>query len=230
MCGRFVLTADGQMIQQQFNLETAPSETVPRYNIAPSQPVLAISNQDPKHTTFFQWGLIPSWAKDPKIGYKMINARGESAHEKPSFRSAFKRRRCLIPANGFYEWAKVGKSKAPMYVHLKGQELFAFAGLWETWHSPDGGEISTCTILTSEPNELIRPLHNRMAVILHEEDYDTWLSPDELPPQVLMPLIRPYEAERMDVYEVSTLVNSPTNDLPECIVPLAPPPGQSMLL
>ena len=230
MCGRFVLTADGKAIQQQFNLESVPTNQVPRYNIAPSQPVLAIANDDPDHATFFQWGLIPSWAKDPKIGYKMINARGETAHEKPAFRSAFKRRRCLIPANGFYEWTKRGKSKAPMFVHLTDQSLFAFAGLWETWHSAEGDEIRTCTILTTEPNDLVSPLHNRMAVILHEDDYDTWLSPDELGPEVLMPLIRPYEADRMDVYEVSQLVNSPVNDLPECIVPLSAPPQQQTMM
>lgn len=230
MCGRFVLTADGQAIQQQFNLDTVPPGIQARYNIAPSQPVAVISNENPKELTFYKWGLIPSWSKDPAIGNKMINARAETAHEKPAFRSAFKRRRCLIPANGFYEWSKDGKSKKPMYVHLKDQALFAFAGLWEVWHSPDGGIINSCTILTTEPNDLVKPLHNRMAVILREADYDLWLSADELPPQELMPLLQPYEADRMAVYEVSPLVNSPANDVPACILPVAPPPGQSVLL
>lgn len=227
MCGRFVLTADGKIIQQQFDLDTAPVETIARYNIAPSQPVLAIPNDDPKNTTFFRWGLIPSWAKDPKIGYKMINARSETAHEKPSFRAAFKRRRCLIPTNGFYEWSKRGSSKTPMFIHMEDQDLFALAGLWETWQGPDGGEIRTCTILTTEPNEVVRPLHNRMPVILHAEDYKLWLEPGEVPAPELMPLMRPYEPDHMSAYEVSKVVNSPLNDTPECIAPV---PGQSGLL
>lgn len=231
MCGRFVLTADGQAIQQKFDLDSTPQGiSQARYNIAPSQPVAVISNENPNEMTFYKWGLIPSWAKDPSMGNKMINARSETAHEKPAFRAAFKRRRCLIPANGFYEWAKSGKEKKPMFVHLKNQELFAFAGLWEVWHSAEGDIINSCTILTSEPNELVKPLHNRMAVIMREEDYDTWLSPDELPAEVLMPLLRPYEADKMAAYEVSTLVNSPANDTPECIVPLSPPREQAMLL
>jgi putative SOS response-associated peptidase YedK len=219
MCGRFALAADPELIQQKFDLSSVPEGVTARYNIAPSQPVALITNEDSATLTFHRWGLIPSWSKDPAIGNRMINARSETAHEKPSFRSAFKRRRCLIPATGFYEWTKQGQSKVPMYIHLRDHELFAFAGLWEVWHSPEGDEIRTCTILTGEPNDVVRPLHNRMAVILHEDDYDLWLSPDELPADALKPLLRPYEAERMDAYEVSTLVNKPTNDLPECIVP-----------
>lgn len=231
MCGRFVLTADGKTIQQKFDLDTVP-ELQARYNIAPSQPVAVISNESPKELNYYKWGLVPSWSKDLAIGNKLINARGETVEEKPSFRSAFKRRRCLIPANGFYEWAKAddGKGKKPMFVHLKGQELFAFAGLWEIWYGPDGEELRTCTIITTTPNELIKPLHNRMAVILDEEDYDLWLSPDELPAQALKPLIKPFEPDLMDVYEVSTLVNKPSNDIPECIVPLPPPPQQHVLM
>lgn len=142
MCGRYVLTADPVAIQQAFDLDHVPGEMKARYNIAPSQPVAVIANDDPRSLTFFRWGLIPSWAKDPAIGNRMINARAETLAEKPSFRTAYKRRRCLIPANGFYEWAKRGKGKVPMYVHLKGQPVFAFAGLWETWHDPDGGGAS----------------------------------------------------------------------------------------
>ena len=230
MCGRYVLNADGKTIQQIFNLESVPT-IEPRYNIAPSQPVMAITNEDPQNATHLQWGLIPSWSKDPKIGYKMINARSETAHEKPSFRAAFKRRRCIIPATGFYEWAKMDDGrKAPHLIYVGDHEVFAFAGLWEIWHSPDGEEIRTCTILTGEPNDKIKPLHHRMAVILHQDDYDTWLSPDELPTQVLMPLLRTYEAERMDAYEVSTRVNAPKHDGPENIVPVIPPPQQQSLL
>jgi len=230
MCGRYVLNADGKTIQQIFNLESVPT-IEPRYNIAPSQPVMAITNEDPQNATHLQWGLIPSWSKDPKIGYKMINARSETAHEKPSFRAAFKRCRCIIPATGFYEWAKMDDGrKAPHLIYVGDHEVFAFAGLWEIWHSPDGEEIRTCTILTGEPNDKIKPLHHRMAVILHQDDYDTWLSPDELPTQVLMPLLRTYEAERMDAYEVSTRVNAPKHDGPENIVPVIPPPQQQSLL
>ncbi|MFW5772398.1 MAG: SOS response-associated peptidase, partial [Phototrophicaceae bacterium] len=137
-----------------------------------------------------------------------------------------KRRRCLIPANGFYEWKREGKTKRPYFVHLKEQALFAFAGLWEVWHSPDGDELHTCTIITTEPNAVVSPLHNRMAVILSPDDYDQWLSPDKLPPEALLPLLQPYDADQMDAYEVSTHVNSPANDDPTCIEPA----GQSRLL
>jgi putative SOS response-associated peptidase YedK len=224
MCGRFVLTADGVAIQQHFDLTSVPDGLVTaRYNIAPTQPVPVITNEDPTALTAHRWGLIPSWAKDPAMGNRLINARGETVHEKPSFRSAFKRRRCLIPANGFYEWKREGKTKRPYYIHLKDQALFAFAGLWEVWHSPDGGELRTCTIITTEPNDVVGQLHNRMAVILAPDDYDQWLSPDELPPQALLPLLQPYDASQMDAYEVSTRVNSPTNDDPTLIEPLASP-------
>lgn len=230
MCGRYVLTAEPQVVQQKFNLTTLPPELPERYNIAPTQAVPVITNEAPTALTFFRWGLIPSWSKDINIGDRMINARGETVHEKPSFRAAFRRRRCLIPATGFYEWSKQGKDKKPMYVHMKAQAVFAFAGLWEVWHSPEGDEIHSCTIITTEPNELMQPLHHRMAVILHEEDYETWLSLDELPPDVLKPLLRPYEADEMEVYEVSKLVNSPANDVPACIVPVNQPPEQHTLL
>lgn len=229
MCGRFVLTADPSIIQQAFDLETVPAEFYPRYNIAPTQPVAVITNEDPKTLTFHRWGLIPSWAKDISIGSKMINARAETVEEKPSFRSAFKRRRCLIPANGFYEWTQRDKDKVPVYIHLQNHEVFAFAGLWESWFSPDGSEIRTCTILTAEPNEMVRSLHNRMAVILPKEDYETWLSPDELPAAILKPLLQPYAAERMAYYEVSKLVNSPAHDSPDCIAPIVPPQREGLL-
>lgn len=229
MCGRYVLTADPAALQQAFNLDSVPGEIKARYNIAPTQPVAVVANDNPKALTFFRWGLIPSWAKDPSIGNRMINARAETLAEKPSFRTAYKRRRCLIPANGFYEWAKQGKDKVPVYVHLKGQPVFAFAGLWETWQDPNGGELRTCTIITTEPNDVVRPLHHRMAVILRPDDYAIWLSPDELPPDALQPLLRPYEAAAMSAYEVSTQVNNVANDSPALIEPLPPPPAQPVL-
>lgn len=224
MCGRFVLTADGIAIQQHFDLTSVPEGLVTaRYNIAPTQPVAVITNEDPTTLTAHRWGLVPSWSKDPAMGSRLINARAETIHEKPSFRSAFKRRRCLVPANGFYEWKRDGKAKRPYYIHLKDQALFAFAGLWEVWHSPEGDELRTCTIITTEPNDVVSPLHTRMAVILRPDDYDQWLSPDELPPQALLPLLQPYDADQMDAYEVSTRVNSPANDNPTLIEPLDPP-------
>lgn len=229
MCGRYTLTVEPSSLQQAFDLDNLPPAGLDaRYNIAPSQPVPVITNQDPKTLTFFKWGLIPSWSKDPSVGNKMINARAETAAEKPSFRTAFKRRRCLIPADGFFEWSKQGKEKIPMYIHLEDHQVFAFAGLWETWRSPDGSEIDTCTILTTEPNDLIKPLHHRMAVILEPEDYGTWLDPDEVPSEVLMSLMKAYPQEKMRLYEVSTLVNSYANDMPAVIEPYKPPSQQSM--
>jgi len=228
MCGRYTLTADANTIQLTFNLDAVSNNLQPRYNIAPSQPVPIITNQNPSELTFVKWGLVPSWAKDASIGYKMINARSETASEKPSFRSAFKRRRCLIPVDGFFEWSKQGKKKVPMYIHLEDNELFAFAGLWETWQSPDGSELQTCTILTTEPNDLIKPLHHRMAVILDKSDYDLWLTPDDVPADVLQPLMKPFPQDRMRVYEVSTLVNSPKNDDPSIIEPFESPRQQSL--
>jgi putative SOS response-associated peptidase YedK len=219
MCGRFVLNADPQAIQQEFNLDSVPAALQPRYNIAPSQPVAVIANNNPKALEFFRWGLVPSWSKDPAVGNKMINARAETAHEKPSFRDAFKKRRCIIPASGFYEWSQKDNKK-PMYIHVKDEEVFGFAGLWESWHSPEGDKLLTCTILTAEPNELVSNFHHRMAVILRKEDYEAWLSPEPMTANDLMPLLQPYPADRMEAYEVSKLVNSPANDLPDCIVPV----------
>ncbi len=228
MCGRFVLTADGKTIQQHFNLDEIP-QIEARYNIAPTQPVAVISNHKPKMMTHYRWGLIPSWSKDPSIGSKMINARSETAHEKPSFRTALKRRRCLIPANGFYEWSKTDHGKAPFFVHMKHQQLFAFAGLWETWASPEGDELRTCTILTSEPNDLLRNYHHRMAVILDPADYELWLSQQPLSTDELRPLMLPFDESKMDVYEVSTMVNSVANDMPQLIEPFTPPQQQTLL-
>jgi putative SOS response-associated peptidase YedK len=170
---------------------------------------------------FYVWGLIPSWAKDPAIGSRMINARGETLAEKPSFRSAFRRRRCLIPADGFYEWQQVPghKTKTPMYIRLKSGEPFAFAGLWESWNAPDGSNILSCTIITTSPNALMQPIHNRMPVILPASAYAQWLEPGEQNPADLQPLLQAYPPEEMTAYPVSTLVNRPENDVAACIQP-----------
>ena len=221
MCGRFVLTVDPDQVQLAFNLTDMPPTWAPRFNIAPSQPIALITNEHPQALTFHQWGLIPSWAKDPKIGYKMINARSETAAEKPAFRAAFKRRRCLIPADGFFEWQKRDGGKVPMFIHLTDQPVFAFAGLWEIWYSPEGDELRTATILTTGPNDFMAKIHNRMPVILERKDYAQWLAPDDQRANDLMPLMKPYDSEKMAAYRVSTFVNSPANDTPEAIEPVA---------
>jgi putative SOS response-associated peptidase YedK len=225
MCGRFSLNQTGDDLANAFGLSPVPS-VVPRYNIAPSQPVatvVATAETPEPYFDFRLWGLIPSWAKDPAISSRLINARAETVVEKPSFRAAFKRRRCLILADGFYEWETLSghKTKQPHYIFLKDHSPFAFAGLWEHWSDPtSGGELQTCTILTTAPNELMAPIHTRMPVILPPEDYAAWLAPDYYQPPVLQAMLRPYDAEAMDRYPVSTLVNKPQNDLPGCIDPL----------
>lgn len=223
MCGRFTLTADPAQLQQAFPGLKVPPEMPPRYNIAPTQPVAVIANNAPDRLDFFTWGLVPSWAKDPAIGNKLINARAETLAEKPAFRSAFRRRRCLIPATGFYEWrADPGKrSKTPMYIRMNSGMPFAFAGLWENWNSPDGSNILSCAIITTEPNRLMAPIHNRMPVILPSSAYERWLEPGEVPAEKLQNLLRPFAPEEMYAYPVSTVVNSPGNEVETCIAPLA---------
>lgn len=221
MCGRFTLTANPTAVRDLFDLTSVPEHLEPRYNVAPTQPVAVITNEESSALTYHRWGLVPSWAKDITIGNKLINARSETAHEKPSFRAAYKRRRCLIPTSGFYEWRKLGGSKAPHFIHLQGQETFAFAGLWEVWYSPEGDQLRTCTILTTAANALIAPLHDRMPVILDPSDYALWLSPDEMEVEELLPLMKAYDADRMALYEVGPMVNKPVIDLPELIEPVA---------
>lgn len=222
MCGRFTLTADTKKLAEAFAEFEPPEELVPRYNVAPSQPVAVAANNGRHKIEYFQWGLIPAWAKDPKIGYRMINARAETLAEKPSFRNAYKRRRCLVLSDGFYEWRKTpdAKTKTPMYIRLASGEPFAFAGLWESWQSKDASTILSCTIITTTPNELLAQIHNRMPVILPPATYSQWLDPAERNPDELSNLLKPYPAEQMAAYEVSTLVNNPRNDAPGCIEPV----------
>lgn len=223
MCGRFTLTVDPAELQDTFTDFIFPSKFAPRFNIAPSQPVLAIPNDETNTADFFIWGLIPMWAKDPSIGNRLINARGETVAEKPSFRGSFKYKRCLILADGFYEWkASPGKkTKTPYFIHMKDRKPFALAGLWDSWESPDGSSIKTCTIITTEPNELMETLHNRMPVILHPREYGKWLDASPQTPENLLPLIKPYPADNMSAHPVSTMVNKPSNDSPELVVPVA---------
>lgn len=221
MCGRFTLTDPDQDLAVQFHLPDIP-EMQPRYNIAPTQPVAAVRVSPAsmvREMALLHWGLIPFWAKDRKIGNRMINARSETVAEKPAFRAAFKRRRCLVAADGFYEWQKQDGGKQPYYIRRHDGRPFAIAGLWESWKSEDEAVIESCTLLTTTPNELIRPLHNRMPVILHPKDYDLWLDP-ETEMTALQPLLLAYPPEQMDAYPVSRFVNSPKNDDPRCIEPL----------
>ena len=206
MCGRFVLNATPEQLKALLNLPEAPY-IEPRYNIAPSQPV-ALMRLDPetKEPSFVHalWGLIPSWSKDPTIGARMINARSETVAEKPSFRAAFKRRRCLVPASGFYEWQKLGAARQPYFIHMADKLPFAIAGLWEQWLSPDGTELQTCTLLTTSANELMEPLHDRMPVILDPADFEMWLGngKDSTPRELdqLQHLFRPFDSAKMAAY------------------------------
>jgi putative SOS response-associated peptidase YedK len=221
MCGRFTLTVNPAELQDTFTDYSFPNRFAPRFNIAPSQPVLAIPNDGLNKADFFIWGLIPMWAKDPSIGNRLINARGETIAEKPSFRGSFKHKRCLILADGFYEWKTAAgkKTKTPYFIHMKDRKPFAIAGLWDSWESPNGSSVKTCTIITTEPNELMVSLHNRMPVILHPRDYGKWLEPSPQTPESLLPLIKPYPADIMSAYAVSILVNKPENDTPQLVVP-----------
>jgi putative SOS response-associated peptidase YedK len=229
MCGRFTLSIDlHEILDLLPGLDTSAWLAKPRYNIAPTQMVATVpnvlNNDGALSLTYMRWGLIPSWAKDHTIGSRLINARGETAHEKPSFRASFKRKRCLVLADGFYEWAKVPgqKRKQPVYIRMQSGEPFGFAGLWDHWHDPagTGDELVTCTIITTEPNEIVKPYHNRMPVILPPEDFDVWLEPGEADTGHLLSLIRPYPAGEMEAYPVSTQVNSPGADDPALIEPL----------
>lgn len=222
MCGRFSLTIDSDQIREAFPWLNVPDGIHPRYNIAPSQPVAVVPNDGKNSVDFFNWGLIPFWAKDIKIGYKMINARSETLHQKPSYKNPYRRRRCLILSDGFYEWQKTADSKVkvPTYIRMKNHVPFALAGLWEIWRAQDGSEIFSTTIITTEPNELLKPIHNRMPVIISPDSYQTWLSPNEKKPDELSHLLKPYGPGAMEAFPVSRAVNNPATDSPTCIQPL----------
>ena len=218
MCGRFTLRTPTKDVVKAFGLTEAP-DFKPRYNIAPAQQVAAI-RLDPdtgtRQLSMYRWGLVPSWADDPKIGFRMINARAESVAMKPAFRSAFKKGRCLVVADGFYEWKELGKDEQPFFIRLKDDEPFAFAGLSEHWHRGDQ-VIDSCTIITTEPNALMEGIHDRMPVILSPDDYELWLEPDFHGQGKLLDMLKPYPAEDMEAYPVSTVVNNPRNEVKECI-------------
>lgn len=221
MCGRYTLIDLAQFTAYFPWIIPADEGPPARYNVAPSQAVPVVLNRPEPRIGYVHWGLIPPWADDPAIGNRMINARAESLDEKPAFRHALRRRRCLVPASGFFEWRKNSDgTKTPLYIRRSDGRPMAFAGLWEVWHSPDGTEVPSCTIITTDSNELILPIHNRMPVILKEEDYRRWLDSLERQPSEVMDLLAPYPAERMLAEPVSRVVNDPKHDTPDCIEPL----------
>ena len=216
MCGRYRLLSTEEEVAEFFEAERL-EELHPRYNIAPSQPVPVLRQVGPGRTiSMVRWGLVPSWAKDPSIGSRLINGRSETVLDKPSFREPFAERRCLVPANGFYEWKKVGQRKQPFHFGMNDGSLFAFAGLWDRWQSPDGTVLESCTILTTTPNQLLQDVHDRMPVILHRNHHDIWLTAPPAERQRLREMLVPFEAELMTRYEVSSIVSSPRNDTPAC--------------
>ena len=222
MCGRFTLQTPVKELATFFGLAETP-DLAARYNIAPTQPVATVVVlTGNRRLRLMRWGLVPPWAKDLSIGSRMINARAETVAEKPAFRSAFKHRRCLVMADGFFEWQTKGKAKQPYHVARKDGSPFAFAGLWERWEPADGGEpVESCTIITTEANALVRRFHDRMPVILDPEDFDLWLDPAVTEPERLPPLLRPYPAEKMEAYPVSSIVNSPAHESAECLQPVS---------
>jgi putative SOS response-associated peptidase YedK len=217
MCGRFILISSGKNLAEHFGLVTEP-EISPRYNIAPTQEVAAIrlgSENIGKSLTYLKWGLVPFWAKDSSIGSSLINARCETVSQKPAFRAAFKSRRCLIPANGFYEWMKMEDRKQPYLIQLVDGSPFAFAGLWERWKNQEGIVLESCAIITTVSNDLLKPIHDRMPVIISRNDYDSWLS-QNIPGQELC---RPYPSSEMTCFPVNPKVNRASYDKPDCIEP-----------
>ncbi len=225
MCGRFALWRSKAALQAAFPDFEFPEEMPECYNIAPTAPVAVVPNDGERAVQLYRWGLVPGWSDGPSSRYTMINARSETAAEKPAFRAAYRHRRCLILADGFYEWTKRAgdRRKTPMYVRLASDAPLAFAGLWEVWQpqgQADAQPLYSCTILTTDANDLIAPVHPRMPVILSPENYNRWLTPEEARPEDLDPILAPYPSEELTMYEVSKTVNSPQNDGPGCIKPL----------
>jgi putative SOS response-associated peptidase YedK len=221
MCGRFTLFASIPVLSETFDAPVA-GDLAPRYNIAPSQQVLLLRvphGSDRREFVRARWGLIPSWARDPSVGNRLINARSETAHEKPAFRAAFRSRRCLIPASGFYEWRRVERKKQPYFIRMRDGGPFAFAGLWAEWNGPDGSRTETCVVLTTGANPVVSSIHDRMPVIIGPGNYDRWLAPAIGDPDLLKPLLTPYPPEGMDAYPVSPRVNNPSVDDEACVAP-----------
>ncbi len=220
MCGRYVLAA-AQAVAQRFNATTAPANLAPHYNVAPTQSMPVVIKQSPNQLVIMRWGLVPSWAKEGKTDYSMINARAESVAQKPTFRKLLSFQRCLVPADGFYEWKAGTNGKTPHYIHLKDNALFAFAGLYDRWKDDQGHELLTYTIITTTPNALMAGIHDRMPVILPKDAEEAWLNPDETEPDHLTPLLVPYPAEAMVATPISKAVNNVRNDSPDLLRPAA---------
>jgi len=223
MCGRYRLSRRKQVIEEYFDSPSEDMDWVPHYNIAPTQPVPVI-RQHPKEPvrklSLMKWGLVPSWAKDPSVGASMINARSETASAKPAFRDPLKFRRCLIPADGFYEWQRTATGKQPYCFEVSESQLFAFAGLWEGWKDSSGNWLKTCSILTTTPNALTTAVHDRMPVILDPDNYELWLDPGMQNVVAISELLKPYDARLMRCYPVSTRINHVENDDAECSHPI----------
>jgi putative SOS response-associated peptidase YedK len=221
MCGRFTLQISPELLAEIFGLAGIPVFPA-RFNIAPTQqiPIIRQGADSHNHFDMLRWGLIPSWAKDKSIGSKIINARCETVHEKPAFRHAIRYRRCIVLSSGFYEWRHEGKMASPFYIRLKDGSPMYFAGLWESWKSPEGELIESCTVLTTTANKLVEPLHDRMPVILHPAEFDIWLNRNMHDPEQLKSFYQPYPADLLEMYPVSPQVNSPKVDSPELIIPL----------
>ncbi len=217
MCGRFTLSLEPGDLQEELGLGSVPADLHPRYNVAPTQPVAVVTDPVKRDVALFHWGLVPGWAKDTSIGSKMINARSETIQEKPSFRNAFARRRCLILSDGFYEWDKVSGKRTPYFIHLSSGKPFTFAGLWEVWHSPEGQVLNSCTIITCPANQMVSQLHERMPVILPPEKRWDWLD-SKAQPADMQKLLVPYPAAEMAMFPVRPLVNSPANDSPDLMM------------
>jgi len=224
VCGRFTQNNEEDEFEGRFDYSNPGG--IPfkkRFNIAPTQNVpVVVVEEDNRILKLMRWGLVPFWAKEPSIGYKMINAKAETITEKPSFKNLLKKKRCLVLASGFYEWIKTEKKnkKTPLYFRLKSKEPFAFAGLWDEWKQPDRDKLLSFTIITTGANELMRPIHDRMPVILHQKGENLWLDPELMDFERLTPLLKPYPANLMEAFEVSTIVSSTKNDVPECIKPI----------
>jgi putative SOS response-associated peptidase YedK len=232
MCGRYKLSRRKQIVEEYFDCRLDEPDWAPRYNIAPTQPVPVIrqhAKEPVRKLSLMKWGLVPSWAKDPSVGSSMINARSETASVKPAFRDALKFRRCLIPADGFYEWKRDGKTKQPFCFEVNQGQLFAFAGLWDRWKDPSGGWIKTCSILTTTPNTVTSAVHDRMPVILEPESYDLWLDPGMNDGGTASELLKPYDARLMRCYLVSTRINHVANDDEKCSTPVELTQFQSSL-
>jgi putative SOS response-associated peptidase YedK len=219
MCGRFTLYSSGDEIARA--LAVRVPDLSPRYNVAPTQLVAAVrAAEGGRELAFLKWGLVPSWSKDAKGSARLINARAETVADKPAFRAAFRRRRCLIPTNGYYEWSPLGGGKQPYFIRLADPRPFALAGLWEEWHDPEGEDIESCAVVTAEANDYLRPLHERMPVILDPKDYDLWLDAGQGTPERAKPLLAAYPGEEMRTFPVGPRVNNPRNEGPACIEPL----------